>query len=76
MKKTFNILIVLAILSTPHLVVQAYQTRGYYAIGGEWLIVPLAALIVYGFIPSTIKLSRACSKEEIEKVNKNKFWWR
>jgi len=46
MKKLSNILIILAILATPHFVVQAYQARGYFAVGGEWLMLPLILLVV------------------------------
>ena len=46
MKKLSNVLIILAILATPHFVVQAMQGRGYFAVGGEWLMLPLILLVV------------------------------
>ena len=47
-----NVLIILAVLATPHFVSNAFQERGYYAIGGEWLLVPLAFLVGYALIPT------------------------
>jgi len=46
MKKLSNVLIILAILATPHFVVQAMQGRGYFAVGGEWLVVVATILLV------------------------------
>lgn len=48
MKKLSNILIILAVLATPCMVIQAYQVRGYFAVGGEWFfaLVPLLAIVL------------------------------
>ncbi len=46
MKKVLIILIILSILATPHLVIEAYQVRGYFAVGGEWLVGPLVILLI------------------------------
>jgi hypothetical protein len=46
MKKLSNILVILSVLATPCMVVQSYQTRGYLAVGGEWLLIPLTILII------------------------------
>lgn len=35
-------------------IISATPSRGYFAIGGEWLIVPLYLIVAYGLIP-TIK---------------------
>ena len=39
-------IIILAVLATPDIVIQAYEKRGYLAFGGEWLIVPLVIVAV------------------------------
>lgn len=46
MKKYAKYIILLSILATPHFVVQAQQQRGYDAVGGEWLLVPLAVVLI------------------------------
>ena len=48
-----NFLIMLVAFFTPELVVGAYQDRGYFAIGGEWLLIPIIFFIgecLKGFI--------------------------
>ena len=44
----------------PPMIISAYQQRGYFAIGGEWLVIPLIALVVYGLWPSIKRLWQAC----------------
>lgn len=39
-----NVLVILAVTFTPDLVAYAYARRGYFAIGGEILLVPLIFL--------------------------------
>ena len=58
----------LAVLAMPHLVVQAQQERGYFAIGGEWLLLPLVLLVLYGLQPTVITLVDECLKSEKEKA--------
>lgn len=41
-------------------IISTYIERGYFAIGGEWLVIPLIALIVYGLWPSIKRLWQAC----------------
>lgn len=48
----------------PPTIISACQARGYLAVGGEWLIVPLIALIAYAFIPSIKQLYKECFKKE------------
>ena len=62
-----NILIILAVMATPHFVSNALSARGYFAIGGEWLLVPLAFLVGYGIIP-TIKILI----QEVARIDDNK----
>ena len=57
--KKFLIMIT-AFFIMPPMIVNAYQQRGYFAIGGEWLVIPLIALIVYGLVPSIKRLWQAC----------------
>ena len=61
MKKPLIILTAFFIM--PPMIVNAYQQRGYFAIGGEWLVIPLIALIVYGLAPSIKQLWQACFEE-------------
>jgi len=58
MKKPLIILTAFFIM--PPMIISAYQQRGYFAIGGEWLVVPLMALILYGLVPSVKQLWQAC----------------
>jgi len=37
--------IILGLAATPIAVQSAYVARGYYAVGGEWLILPLSLVI-------------------------------
>ena len=57
-----KLLIILAILATPHIVVQAYQGRNYFAIGGEWFVAPLVMVLVGALLPSVIEFARECLK--------------
>lgn len=68
-----KIVIILAILFTPHFVVQAHQTRDYFAIGGEWLIVLLVLLVIYGLVPAVVGLVRQCLESGFRKSIKNKM---
>lgn len=61
MNKALNILVNLSILAVPHFVMQAYQNRGYFAIGGEWLIV-LIPLLVITLIGQVRLLWKECDK--------------
>lgn len=63
MKKALNILIILSLLATPCLVVQAYQTRGYFAIGGEWLLI-LVSLLLIAVSRQFVSLYKECFKVE------------
>ncbi|MDF2530868.1 MAG: hypothetical protein K0Q65_449 [Clostridia bacterium] len=65
MKKILNVLIILSVLLTPHLVVQAYEKRGYVAFGGEWLIVPLVIAVAY-LVEQVKALWRECSNDTWE----------
>lgn len=60
-------IIILSILATPDFIVEAYEKRGYFAIGGEWLIVSLVLLLVYGLIPTITTLGKGCFKNEFTK---------
>ena len=44
----FLTLIIATIIYQPFLVIDTYHVRGYFAIGGEWLIIPMICL-VWGF---------------------------
>ena len=61
MKKLLIMIITLILM--PPMIVNAYQQRGYFAIGGEWFVIPLIALIVYGLAPSIKQLWQACFEE-------------
>jgi hypothetical protein len=37
-------------------IISTYIEREYFAIGGEWLVLPLIALIAYGLVPSIQQL--------------------
>ncbi|PHV69558.1 hypothetical protein CS063_15035 [Sporanaerobium hydrogeniformans] len=56
-------------LLLPVIMVQAFAiisvapTRGYFAIGGEWLIVPIYLLIAYGWIPTLAEFYRLIKEE-------------
>ena len=41
----FLLLIIAAIIYQPFLVIDTYHVRGYFAIGGEWLIIPMICLV-------------------------------
>ena len=41
----FITLIVVALLSMPTIVMNEMTRRGYFAIGGEWLIIPLICMV-------------------------------
>lgn len=57
-------IIIISFFIMPPMIISAYQQRGYFAIGGEWLIVPLVALVVYGLAPTITELYKACFEEE------------
>ena len=40
-----TIAIIIGLAATPIAVQSAYVARGYYAVGGEWLILPLSLAI-------------------------------
>ena len=48
-------LLLAAIIVQAFAIISATPSRGYFAIGGEWLIVPLYLLIAYGFIPTVFE---------------------
>jgi hypothetical protein len=48
---------------TPPIIVSAYQQRGYFAVGGEWLVPVLVSLVVYGLAPNIKQLWQACFEE-------------
>lgn len=58
------LIMITAFFIMPPMVVTAYQQRGCFVIGGEWLIVPLVALVVYGLAPTITELYKACFEEE------------
>ncbi|QEH69755.1 hypothetical protein EKH84_15675 [Cellulosilyticum sp. WCF-2] len=64
LEKARNWLIILAIMLTPQMVVEATVDRGYFAIGGEWLLIPLI-LLSYLVIKSFIDFIKGA--EEIDK---------
>ena len=39
------IAIIIGLAATPIAVQSAYVARGYYAVGGEWLVLPLSLVI-------------------------------
>lgn len=41
----YNIAIILGLAATPIAVQSAYAARGYFAVGGEWLVLPLSLVI-------------------------------
>lgn len=49
-------IIIISFFIMPPMIISAYQQRGYFAIGGEWLVIPLIALIAYGLVPSIQQL--------------------
>lgn len=58
-------LIILAVLATPHMVIQAYQTRGCFALGSEWLLV-LPVILSIALANQIKSLYVECFKAEIE----------
>jgi hypothetical protein len=41
------LLVIISIFATPWAVAHAYEFRGYNAIGGEWLIIPMGIFLAY-----------------------------
>ncbi len=56
-------LLLAAIIVQAFTIISATPSRGYFAIGGEWLIVPLYLLISYGFIPTILELYSLIEEE-------------
>lgn len=57
------LIMITAFFIMPPMIVNAYQARGYFAIGGEWLVIPLIALVVYGLVPSIKQLYQECIRD-------------
>lgn len=51
--RKYLIAIIIGVLLTPTAVSEAFAERQYKAMGGEWLLIPLALLVVFLF--KTIK---------------------
>lgn len=50
-----------------------YKERGYFAIGGEWLILPLIMLVIYGLAPTVKEFYQSCMEVlELEEENVDK----
>ena len=63
-------IIMLAVLATPQMIINAYQTRGYYAVGGEWFIIPFVLLLVYAMPPTLITFTKEGNKSAREPASK------
>ena len=47
--RKYLIAIIIGIFLTPTVISEAFVQRQYIAIGGEWLLIPLALLVVFLF---------------------------
>lgn len=54
-----TLIFVASVLLTPAAIKQAYATRGYWAVGGEWMLIPLGLLVSWFWMDVTQTASKA-----------------
>ena len=67
--KLYLVLAVLGALITPAVVYNAYQTRGYFAFGSEWIVLPLL-LMLGKLFADFIKSFKYITQEETSDAQK------
>ena len=65
------IAIVIGLAATPIAVQSAYVARGYYAVGGEWLVLPLS--LVISTLIEGLKAKVKEEKHETTQINSKQF---
>ncbi len=59
-----RLIVAASVILTPAAIKQAYATRGYWAVGGEWLLIPLGLLIAWLWMDVTQTVSEGVGEDE------------
>lgn len=60
-----RLIVAVSIILTPAAIKQAYATRGYWAVGGEWLLIPVGLLIAWLWMDVTQTVSEGVGEDEL-----------
>ena len=69
-----RLIVAASVILTPAAIKQAYATRGYWAVGGEWFLIPLGLLIAQFWkdVASTMTDEMDKKKRPLPAVNRVK----